>query len=162
MDTKDEDVAKVLIPYLLQARGIAPEDPLVQTAWAYLLFKKAVADPRSVSEAKKEEEARTMLLGLVARRGSADSYPFHILGAQGLAWSRRAELSTTERRGYISRLLDQVESGIRLHPGAAELPRLHEDARREVLLTAVSGLATAEEGVVMAALPPLPAEDMDQ
>lgn len=123
--------------YLLQSRGLADEDPFVTTEWAYLLLKKATENPRALDSAARADEAIDLLEGLIAARGGIDSYPYHVLGSQGLSWSRRGIQSRTERERFLRKLLAIIESGHAKHPQNSELRILVSDIRREYLSLAV-------------------------
>jgi hypothetical protein len=75
--------------FLSQARGLAPEDPYVETEWAYLLFSQANANPTGASAEQAVEDATAILQVQMNQPNRRDGYPFHVMGSQGLAWSRR-------------------------------------------------------------------------
>ena len=74
--------------YLATAKGLGEHDYLVQTEWAYLLFRKAI-DELGVDSPKMVDEATSILNDLIARVG--DAYPYHILGSQGSGIGRAEE-----------------------------------------------------------------------
>jgi hypothetical protein len=75
--------------FLNQAKSLAEDDPLVETEWAYLLFRKAILSPGSTVAPELAKQATASLEDLIERRGRTDRYPYHVLGSQGLSWSRR-------------------------------------------------------------------------
>ena len=126
--------------FLSQAKGLAPDDePFVQNEWAYLLFKRALEAPKGLDAPKLVEEATVLLEDLITRRGLTDSYPYHVLGSQGLAWSRRGITSAVERGRYLAKLLKRTEEGVGRHAHATDLRQLLDDVRKDYLSIAVSG-----------------------
>ncbi len=123
--------------FLAQARALSAGDPFVDNEWAYLLFKKALADPRGVDAESLANQARALLEDLVRTRGELDSYPYHVMGSQGLAWARRGILSTERRHEFLRSLVAVLEEGVRRHPRVAELETLAADVKREYLSDAV-------------------------
>lgn len=123
--------------FLNQARSLAVYDYRVDTEYAYLLFRKGIDAPTDVHAAKWIEQATQLLEGVVATRGDQDSYPFHVIGSQGLAWSRRRGVSKEERRRLLAYYLHVVEQGIKKHPNARDLKKLHADLQQDYLTTAV-------------------------
>lgn len=119
--------------FLSQARGLSSGDPLVETEWAYLLFKKASADPLATGAGAFAADARTTLLELIRVRGQTDSYPYHVLGSQGLSWSRRGVFGSDARGRYLRDLIAIVEEGLKRHPSSDDLTLLLSDVRREYL-----------------------------
>jgi tetratricopeptide (TPR) repeat protein len=125
--------------YLSQAKGLEPDDYRVQTEYAYMLLKRASRDTASGEPGWKErsEEAFGELRDAIAHRGRQDSYPFHVLGSQGLGFARRAPFTAAERASLLSDLLAQIKQGLQFHPDNAELRQLRDDLEREYLLQAV-------------------------
>ena len=64
------------------------------------------------------------------------AYPYHVLGSQGLSWSRRG-LHSQEKGLYLKSLLVALDEGLRKFPGQRDLRLLHRDLRREYLEIAV-------------------------
>lgn len=124
--------------FLNQARGLGSDDPLVENEWAYLLFKKAIFAPGSSAAPGLAGEATAMLEDLIERRGAVDPYPYHVLGSQGLAWSRRGISTRAERATYLRKLLESVKQGSDRHPKSGDLKNLREDVNKELLSLAVS------------------------
>ena len=123
--------------FLSQARGLAPDDPFVDTEWAYLLFRKAIDNPQAVEAPTYAGDAMAMLEGLIDRPGYVDSYPYHVLGSQGLAWARRAVMGRAERDRLLTQILRRLEQAKTLFPQMAEIMQLYTDVKREYLMTAV-------------------------
>ncbi|MGC2544631.1 MAG: hypothetical protein WA426_02205, partial [Silvibacterium sp.] len=123
--------------FLNQARGLAPDDPLVETEWAYLLFSQANASPSSESAERAVADAAAILEFQMSRPDRRDPYPFHVMGSQGLSWSRRGIASKTIREKYLRQLLSHLREGLAKFNGDKYLIRLEEDIKREYLTLAV-------------------------
>ena len=109
---------------------------MIETEYAYLLIKRASKTPEHGSAEEWFTEGRKYLEELIGHSGSRDSYPYHVLGSQGLAWARQATIPLLEKRQLLKELLDIVKSGAELHPRSEDLPTLAKDLEREWLLTA--------------------------
>ena len=123
--------------FLSQARGSAPSDPFVETEWAYLLFREAIDNPRATDAQTLVDEAMGILDELIGRHSRLDSYPYHVLGSQGLSWSRRGIGKSHAKGQYLSRLKDIVLAGMEKHPKERQLSKLQKDIEREYLMIAV-------------------------
>jgi SIR2-like domain len=123
--------------FLNQSRGLAPDDPYVETEWAYLLFRKANANPQGHEAPDLVREATTLLQDLVERPGLLSPYPYHVLGSQGLAWARRGIATAAEKGRYLSNLIRQIQDGNR-KCRRNELEALLKDLNQEYLGLAVS------------------------
>lgn len=124
--------------FLDQARSLAEGEKKVETEYAYLLMKKAAADPQNSSAPAWFEEGRRTLEAFIASDGRHDPYPYHVLGSQGLGWVRRAPLPRLERQALLRELLQAVQSGVDFHPRKQELATLLRDIKHEWLSTAVT------------------------
>jgi hypothetical protein len=62
-----------------------------------------------------------------------DGYAFHVMGSQGLAWSRRGIPSTTEKIKYLRQLQADVQRGLAKSPTSRDLTQLRDDIQRESL-----------------------------
>ncbi|MFY9823663.1 MAG: SIR2 family protein [Thermoanaerobaculia bacterium] len=123
--------------FLGQARSLGSDDPIVETEWAYLLFKQAIEKPRSSDSEARVAEAETILEDYIRLRGTTDQYPFHVLGSQGLAWSRRGIRGKDARAKYLQNLLGQLTEGTRKHPKSQDLKVLRRDVQKELLNLAI-------------------------
>jgi len=83
--------------FLDQARSISPGERTVETEYAYLLIKRASKTPEHGSAEEWFTEGRKYLEELIGQSGSRDSYPYHVLGSQGLAWARQATIPLLEK-----------------------------------------------------------------
>ena len=95
---------------LNQARNLAPKDPLVKNEWAYLLFKKAISMFRTLESPDLANEAENILVELIYENPK-HPHPYHLLGSQGLLWSRCGIQSIEERRNYLQRIEKYVLKG---------------------------------------------------
>ena len=116
-----------------QAGNLSPDDALVENERAYLLFRKAVLSPGASDAPKLVEQAVSSLEDLIESRGTTDPYPFHVLGSQGLAWSRRGIPNRDERAKFLRYLEKQVAQGSKRHPSAKDLLELRGDLQKELL-----------------------------
>jgi SIR2-like domain len=123
--------------FLGQARGLSPEDPYVQTEWAYFLLKRATSRPEARDAEESANDAIKILLGRIAVAGITDDYPYHVLGSQGLAWARRGIKGREKRRNLLNLLIKEVRNGCANHPDHSNLKILLEDLTKEQLRTAV-------------------------
>ncbi|MBC2933093.1 hypothetical protein [Nocardioides sp. zg-1228] len=123
--------------YLESARSLVDGvDHIVENEYAYLRLKRASADPLATSALDEANAALADLEEAMRSRGRTDSYPFHVYGAQGLRWARRAPLGPEEKRVLLGRLLDAVREGRKHHPKRDDLRQLEGDLEREYLLSA--------------------------
>jgi hypothetical protein len=123
--------------FLNQARGLAAADYKVDTEYGYLLMRKGIdssSDPRARAWV---EEGTRLLEGVISSRGDIDDYAFHVLGAQGLAWARRAR-APEEKRRLLLYYENVVQQGQRKHPFRRDLDQLRQDIKRDLLLTVAS------------------------
>jgi hypothetical protein len=123
--------------FLNQARGLADQDPFIENEWAYLLFKKALEQPRSVAATEFVEEATRTIESIIID-SRAGPYPFHVLGSQGLSWSRVGIESDEEKARYLKNLKATVEKGIARYPDNKNLRQLKDDLQRAYLSLALS------------------------
>jgi hypothetical protein len=124
--------------FLEQARSIAPRDPNVLAEWAYMVLKKATQEATAPDSHERAALAIDTLEESIEGRGARDPYPYHILGSQGLSWSRRAILTRDQRIELLSRLRRVVREGVRLHPRNVGLRGLLRDVEQEYLMMGVA------------------------
>lgn len=131
--------------FIDQARSLNPDDRMVRNEYGYLLMKKASRNPFHASAREWFEEGKGLLEDLISQYGKQDSYPYHVLGSQGLAWARQAALPLLEKRALLRHLIGIVNAGIHEHPRWAELRPLAEDLKKDWLntTTGVYGNRTA-------------------
>ena len=114
--------------------SLGEDDYLVQTEWAYLLFKKALEE-YSLDSPALVEEATAILNSIITRTN--DPYGYHVLGSQGLAWSRRWFSDPSEKETYLRNLWNTLEDGCNKNPRDVGLENLRNDIRYEYLNIAV-------------------------
>ena len=134
----EEGDLKLARLFLNQARSLGADNPFVETEWAYLMFREAVEGPGAGDAEGNVEEATTILEELIARHTRMDTYPYHVLGSQGLAWSRRGMKRSRKKARYLEKLISMVEGGVKEHPTEKQLGKLLGDLRREYLSIAVT------------------------
>ena len=125
--------------FLDQAKGLAPSDRYVDTERAYLWFAQAISEPATEGSRTLASDAELLLKQLIAGYGGEDPYPIHVMGSQGMAWSRRAFPSAPERGQYLYSLVGVLQSGAAKHPRDEGLRQLLADLKKEYLEIAVPG-----------------------
>lgn len=124
--------------FLNQAMAHNADDPLVRTEFAHLQLRLAIASPRATTSRGRVTDALAEMQDQIRERGLRDSYPFHVLGSQILAWTRVAMLPPAEARELLEMAIKLVEAGITAHPKTEELLSLREDLKKEYLMTTVA------------------------
>lgn len=119
--------------FLGQAKSLSVDDPLVETEWAYLLFRQSIESPGSADSEVRVAEGVSILEDLIRRRGAYDPYPFHVLGSQGLGWVRRGIHSRDKKAEFLKKLIAKLELGISKHPRTSDLRNLKRDLETELL-----------------------------
>jgi hypothetical protein len=119
--------------FLGQAQSLAGTDYLVITECAYLDFRKAIEEPHSSKSDNLVARATSALEAQIETRGRRDYYPFHVLGSQGLSWSRKCQRTLDYRDALLNDLIEAITLGLKFHPGRTELKVLKEDLVRERL-----------------------------
>lgn len=122
--------------FLEQARGLRPDDYMVQTEWSYLALKDACDHPEDPDMDDRVAEALGQLEEAIRARGDTDSYPYHVYGNQGLAWCHHLH-SSEDKRELLARLKQVVDDGARAHPRDPMIAELVERLQRAYLMTAV-------------------------
>jgi len=130
--------------YLNQARGLAPGDHLVRTAWSYMSLCRAteLAQDRDSGWRDRAEEAIAELKEIIELHGTEGPHAFHILGRQGLHYAMRAPLTFDERLRLLDDLRNTVTRGAAIHTDSDELKQLRNDLEGEYL-----GLATLPKAI---------------
>lgn len=123
--------------FLNQARGLSPNDLFIENEWAYLLFKKALENPRSTAAPEYVREA-TEIIESIIQDPRVSAYPFHVLGSQGLAWSRVGISGDDQKAGYLLMLRSVAEKGLSRYPNSKDLRQLRDDLQRAYLSLALS------------------------
>lgn len=125
--------------YLSTAYSIAPSDPFVITAYAYMLLRRSLAEPGGLESCDTFNKAIEMLEEQISERGYKDSYPVHVLGSQVLAWVRRGGISRDEKEKVLRRTISHLEDSVRFHPRTREIVNLRDDVLRELLAMQLKG-----------------------
>ncbi len=129
--------------FLGAARSLGAGDFRVNTAYAYMLMRKAYENPMDLHAEEYLKAGMEELENVIEDSGDVSSYPFHVLGSQGLAWAHRGISQRDAKREFLQRLREIVAQGIRQHAGADNLMKLEADLRKEILLTTVDPSAAA-------------------
>jgi hypothetical protein len=93
--------------FLLQSKSIEPNDIFIDNELAYLNLRKANESPLSTTSEDLVRDAIRTLTDVAARRPDQRVRVFHIMGSQGLIWSRRARMSPTEKRDFLGSLSER-------------------------------------------------------
>lgn len=123
--------------FLSQSRSLTPDNPFIDNEWAYLLFKKAIETPGSSRASALVEEAMEILNRLIEGDRARDPYPYHVLGSQGLSWTRRGIRDDEKKAIFLRKLIFAVRSGIKKFPESKVLRQLATDLDKESLSLAV-------------------------
>jgi SIR2-like domain len=124
--------------FLGAARSLGSGDFRVDTAYAYMLMRKAWEAPSDLHSKEYFDEGIKGLEYVIEHSGKVSEYPYHVLGSQGLAWVHRCQWNRDDKRELLQRLAQAVDEGCRYHEKAQNLIQLREDLRKEILLTFVS------------------------
>lgn len=120
-----------------QARGLAPDDPLVKTGWAAITLRRAADHPGAPGAADRVAQALDELESAIAERGKRDAYPYHVIGSQGLRWARRAPMGRDVKVAFYEFLRSCLKEGRAFHAESRELSQLSEDIEHDYLMLAV-------------------------
>jgi hypothetical protein len=102
-----------------------------------MMLKRAYMDAANPKAPAWVDEALAELDDAIEQRGATDAYPYHVLGSQGLAWTRRAPISDRDKVEMLERLRATLSAGIRNHRANDELKQLGSDLEKEYLYMAV-------------------------
>lgn len=119
--------------FLNQAKGLSPDDNLIASEYAYLLFLKAIENYSNPESVEYVNQATGLLRKNIALRGRVDPYPYHIFGRQGLTWCRKGIIKRQEKIDYIEELKLVVEEGLKNHPKDQHLSSLRKELQDEYL-----------------------------
>ena len=131
--------------FLGQAKGLGPNDIMVDNELAYLMFKKANANPTADDSAQLVDDAiETLLRTARARPDLAVGHCYHIIGREGLKWSQLGINSHERKVSFLERIRQIVSRGYRLHP-TEMIKEINETVQKGYLALAVEpGLQTGE------------------
>lgn len=122
---------------LSQARALEQDDPFVETAFAHLLFRKAVTNPGATDADEWVASAVQMLERQIEARGNHDWKLFHVLGSQAIAWFGKARWPVERRKYFLEGVRRTVRTGVSAFPRNAELFKLEKDIVQSLLSLAV-------------------------
>ena len=122
--------------FLRTAKGIEPADVFIDNELAYLAFRKANEGPYSIEGETLMREAMDTLNNVAARRADQRPWVFHVMGSQGLIWSRKSRMSDAERKAFLGSLQRNVASVLDSDTNEI-LATLESDLRKEMLSLAV-------------------------
>jgi hypothetical protein len=125
--------------FLGAAKSMGSGDFRVDTAYAYMLMRKACEAPADMHAEEYLKLGMSELEAVVESYGHLSAYPYHVLGSQGLSWARRGIPNPEDRRIFLAKLRDIVSDGQKQHPAAESLTKLANDLKREILLTVAAG-----------------------
>lgn len=114
---------------LANARGINATDHNTQTEYAYLLFKKALRDPKGANAITMIEEADKILTANIALRGMRDPHSYHVLGNNLIHWGRSGPLTFDDKIKLAKRILSLADEAIKKHPKDKYIMQLQSDAK---------------------------------
>ena len=132
--------------FLGAARSLGAGDFRVDTAYGYMLMRKAHETASDLHAEEYLNAGIEELESAIERSGQYSSHTYHVLGSQGIAWVHRCGWTTDKKRAFLSRLVEVVEQGLEHHPTSQDLFRLRDDLKREVLMTVV-GSNRAQAGL---------------
>jgi len=128
--------------FLGAARSLGSGDFRVDTAYAYMLMRKAWEAPSDL-HAEENLNAGIKELELVIEQfGEISEYPYHVLGTQGITWVHRCAWSRDAKRNFLEKLAETLEVGLNHHPTSQTLFRLRDVLKKEILLTVVGDRST--------------------
>ena len=137
LEVEGGDIKKAEL-FLRTSRSLNGDgDYRVDTEFGYMLLRKSIEDPTNPSASSWFDEGTRLLEAVIAIRGDSDSYPFHVLGSQGLAWVHRSCGTRQEIRTGLSYYKNVVEQGLRQHPLNRDLRALLKDIETELLATVI-------------------------
>lgn len=122
--------------FLAQARGLAGGDYMVETEYAYLLLRKATAEPGGSQSSQWASEAIETLQDIVHAKGTLTPNTYAVLASQGSAWLDVAPMSETERKLQMQSIRGMVADGRRLHPTNEGLSAAAAELERRYLMLA--------------------------
>lgn len=124
--------------FLGAARSLGAGDFRVDTAYGYMLMRKAHETASDLHAEEYLTQGIEELESVIERSGQYSSHSYHVLGSQGIAWVHRCGWNAEKKRTFLSRLVEILERGLDHHPTSQDLFRLRDDLKKEVLLTVVN------------------------
>lgn len=112
--------------FLAQARGLSKDSYMIESEWAYLMMKKACAEPLSPTAHELFAEALEKLRGIIAVHGFQSPNSYVILGEQAINWCGRAVLTFDEKRRLLEDVQRAFKDGSRFHYGNRQFVNCRE------------------------------------
>jgi hypothetical protein len=122
--------------FLAQARGLRPGDYMIDTEWAYLLLKRAIASPRDSLSYGHAEEAIDLLLDIAEKSGHRTVNTYAVLAQSGSQWYEVCELSPSEKKDGMLILKATIEEGCHKHSSNRRLRAACQDFEKRYLMLA--------------------------
>ena len=119
--------------FLGQAISLAPGDNLVRTEYGYLRLRQAVSSPSGEASRALLEEGVGLLEMAIQGRHKLDPHQYHILGSQILSWTKRGDVSASERIAWLAVADKWVKEGHGRHSRDEALRQLWVELQNEKL-----------------------------
>jgi hypothetical protein len=94
--------------FLGASRSLGSGDFRVDTAYAYMLMRKAWEAPHDLHAEEFLGAGMEELESVIEHWGHVSEYPYHVFGSQGLTWAHRAISDPETRRAFLEKLLETV------------------------------------------------------
>lgn len=103
--------------FLAQARNLSQGSVLVQTEWAYLMLKRAVASPSDVRSVEWANEGIAILLDVIDRSGKSSPHTYVVLAREVIAWASVGVISPDDKRLLFTTVRSALKAGSAYHSG---------------------------------------------
>ncbi len=121
--------------YIEKALSMQPKDSLIITTKGYIDIKLGVANIADSKYKTEAEIAFRELKSLIENGKDRDAHAFHIIGSQGLAWSRKINYSSElERKIWLQDINNYIGKGRKKYPQNTDLKQLSDDVTKEILM----------------------------
>lgn len=121
--------------YLLQAEGLIPKNEQLTTTFGHLYLRKAI-EANSLTAAEEFKSAGDkMLRQQIARIGTGDPYPYHVLGSQLLGYIKKWVSQEFQAAALQELQLTVIRPGTDRHPMARDLSTLAADCKKAELMS---------------------------
>jgi len=118
--------------YLLQAQGLIPHSESLTTAFGHLYMRKAIEANTLVIAEEQKAEGEKILRAQIARIGSQDPYPCHVLGSQLFSYIKKW-VPADKKPLELHALYDDLKPSVDRHRLAGSLRSLFSDIKRAEL-----------------------------
>jgi hypothetical protein len=119
--------------FLAQARGLADDDYMIETEWAYLLMKRATMAPNDSRARDWMDEALTSLYDIITHRGAQSFKTYVVLAEQVIQWASAASLSVDEKKSLFLGVRSVMADGRRYHQMNRQFATAQRDIERAYL-----------------------------